>query len=603
MLLPSAAGIRWTWALLAAALAGCAASGPRMQAQNGLSGPDRLSSIPVSRLLPPADSKKASDINIRKGIPTLQKGDYRKASKEFNQALRTDPSNSNFQFLNGLAYHLMAENGDASNYEQAMIAYDLALKFDPDNWLASQQVGQICLAKKDYASAREYFARALLHQPDDPDILYGLAQASYHDHDLQMALATIDRADTLRPGSARIAGAHALISAAAGKITEAKTHLADYNKAEPNKDRVARLSGKVEEWERLRDAVADNKEKGVLSPKPPATAPNASARTAGPPEEEAGEEKMVILDVVMIRTEEYQTTNKGVNLLEGLMAQFSGEYTYSKTFENDDPPTVQKVLSHRITIPEINYNLNIFNAADDQNEILARPTLVALNGKPSTFFAGSSVDVAITGAQDVDLKTIEAGVTLSVTPTFLPNGRIMMEVAAGRSFFEMGAVGTFKESIRTSKNTVSANVVMNPHQTLILSGLREKQTTETKSGVPLLRDIPLLQYLFSNEKTLDFHKSVVILITPRRPHPGVDSSPDQDQIRTLRGEPQYLKTYRERYGHLFGQDTNIGHIWGNLLTYKVFIELYKTGTFDRKWWGEKEHLNSVLRRALSFLYY
>ena len=102
---------------------------------------------------------------------------------------------------------------------------------------------------------------------------------------------------------------------------------------------------------------------------------------------------------------------------------------------------------------------------------------------------------------------------------------------------------------------------------------------------------------------MDFHKSVVILISPRRPHPGVDGSADPDQVRALRNEPQYLKQYRERYGHMFGQDTNIEHIWGNLYKYKVFNELYKTGTFDRRWWGEAEHLNDVLRRTLSFLYY
>ncbi|HAT72523.1 MAG TPA: hypothetical protein DCS63_06885 [Elusimicrobia bacterium] len=594
--------IRCGWALLAALLAGCAASGPRTLSLDGLSAPERLASIPVERLLPQKNSKKPADISIRKGILALRKGEYKKASKELNKTLRTDPTNSNYQFLNGLAYHLMAENGDANNYEQAQIAYDLALKFDADNWLASEQSGQICLAKKDYAAAGEHFARALLHQPDDPDILYGLAQASYHSQDLQMALATIGRARTLRPDSARISGAHALISAAAGRIADARTQLACYNKVEPNKDRVARLANKVAEWEHLRDAVADNTA-GALEQELPSPAAAVPASAGEPPAEEAREEKMVILDVIMIRTEEFQTTNKGVNLLEGLMAQFSGEYTYTKTRENNDSPTTERVLSHRITIPEVNYNLNIFNAADDQNEVLARPTLIALNGKPSTFFAGSTVDVAVTGTQDVDLKTIEAGVTLSVTPTFLPSGRIMMEVTAGRSFFELGAVGTFKESVRTSKNSVTANVVMSPHQTLVLSGLREKQTTETKSGVPLLRDIPLLQYLFSNEKTMDFHKSVVILISPRRPHPGVDGSADPDQVRALRNEPQYLKQYRERYGHMFGQDTNIEHIWGNLYKYKVFNELYKTGTFDRRWWGEAEHLNDVLRRTLSFLYY
>lgn len=592
--------------LLAVTLAGCSVPGPRKTALADLSGPERLASIPVARLLPPKDSRKPSDINIRKGILALQKGKYEKASKELNSALRTDPSNSNFQFLNGLAYHLMAENGAANQYEQAEIGYTLALKFNPDNWLASQQLGQICLTRKEYASAQEYFAHALMFQPDSPDLLYGLAQASYHAEDLRTALPAIIRAKTLNPGSARIAGAHALISAAAGRLAEATTMLSDYNKTEHNKDRVARLANKVAEWRDLHDAVGEKRAQDILSKGPLQSGDTVQAEPApadAPPVEEANEEKMVILDVAMIRTEEFQTTNKGVNLLEGLLAQFSGDYRFVDTSQTGAANTYEKVLTRKITVPEINYNLNIFNAADDRNEVLARPTLVALNGRTSTFFAGSTLDVAVTGTQQGILKTIEVGVTLTVTPTFLPSGRIMLDVTAGRSFFEVGAVGTFKESIRSSKNSVTASVVMIPDQTLVLSGLREKQTMEAKSGVPLLRDIPVIQYLFSNEKTLDFNKSIIILISPRRPHPGVDSSPEPELVRAIRNESPYLKAYRERFGHMFQKDTNIEHVWDNLSKYKVFRELYKTGTFDQRWWGERESLNVILRRALNFLYY
>lgn len=593
-------------AALAVTLAGCASPGARRADLAGLSVPGRPAAIPVERLLPPKNSKKPSDIRIRDGIAALRKGKYEKASREFNNALRTDPTSSGFQFLNALAYHLMAENGDAKQFEEAEIGYNLALKFDPDNWLASQQLGRIALARKEYPAAREYFAHSLLYRPDDPELLYGLAQASYHAEDLETALPAIARARQLDPGSAAIAGAHALISAAAGRTDEARTQLAYYNKTESNKDRVSRLADKVARWQGMRDAIGDDQSREILSKGPAKTSKKIVPEPAAPekpPAEEANEEKMIILDVSMIRTEEFQTTNKGVNLLEGLMAQFGGGETFTKTWQTNAAPTYEKVLTRKITVPEVKYNLNIFNAADDRNEILARPTLVALNGKESRFFAGSTLEVAITGTQEGTLKTIEVGVTLTVTPTFLPSGRILLDVTAGRSFFEVGAAGTFKESIRSSKNSVTASVVMIPEQTLVLSGLREKQTTETKTGVPFLREIPVIQYLFSNEKTMDFNKSLIILISPRRPHPGVDTSPEPELVKAIRNESPYLKEYRERFGHMFVKDTNIEHIWANLAHYKVFRELYKSGTFDQRWWGERESLNTVLRRTLSFLYY
>jgi type II secretory pathway component GspD/PulD (secretin) len=78
-------------------------------------------------------------------------------------------------------------------------------------------------------------------------------------------------------------------------------------------------------------------------------------------------------------------------------------------------------------------------------------------------------------------------------------------------------------------------------ETLVLGGLSEKEDSVVRDGVPILQDVPVLQYFFSNEQTVDFHKSVLILITPRRAHrvsaPGADYSappplPRQERVRT-----------------------------------------------------------------------
>jgi type II secretory pathway component GspD/PulD (secretin) len=61
----------------------------------------------------------------------------------------------------------------------------------------------------------------------------------------------------------------------------------------------------------------------------------------------------------------------------------------------------------------------------------------------------------------------------------------------------------------------NANVVMRMGDTLILGGLSEKESTNTRDGVPGMQDIPFLQYLFSAQQKTEFQKSVLILITPR----------------------------------------------------------------------------------------
>lgn len=65
--------------------------------------------------------------------------------------------------------------------------------------------------------------------------------------------------------------------------------------------------------------------------------------------------------------------------------------------------------------------------------------------------------------------------------------------------------------------TACANVVMKIADTLVPSGLSEKTSASTRDGVPGLRDVPGVQYLFSNKKTSEIQRSVLILVSPRSP--------------------------------------------------------------------------------------
>ena len=136
------------------------------------------------------------------------------------------------------------------------------------------------------------------------------------------------------------------------------------------------------------------------------------------------------------------------------------------------------------------------------------------------------------------------------------------------------------------------------NQTLVLSGLREKQTSEIKSGVPLLRDIPLLQYLFSNEKTQDFHKSLLILITPRPVTEDIHTKHNADQINT-----RHLSEFKEKYAAMFETGDNIRYLLRHLSKHNAFKELHQTDIFDRNWWGSNENIDIILARALAFIYY
>ena len=599
----------WSGAIVVLLLTGCSTTNPKFSTM-----PDEVKTS-ITDLLPPRDSRNAVDKQIQIGIEFLFENQFKKASQAFSGALRYDPQNSYVQFLNGLSYHLLAEAGDSTQYELAKIGYGLALKFNKNNWLAARQLARLYLKTKKYTLAQENFAYALLYQPDNAQMLYDLAQASYYAQDIETAVGSIKRARELSGNDPDILAASTMISAASGQFESAKGQLALYKEIEPNKVRIERIAERVNDWlkvheEKVTVAAADTpviqKEKQQNSEVPSAEnlkpAVNGDGKTP----------RMVIVDVVMIRTEESESTSKGVNLLDGLTLQFSDVFLSFKDTRVSDlisSSTKQKerISSSKLSIADLKYNMNIFNIGEDRTEVLARPTLVALEGQKSTFFSGSQLAVAILGNDVSHLEKIDVGVKLDITPTFVTDDSVLIAVSVGRTFVEPGGAGTFKESVRVSKNEVNATVSLKFGQTLILSGLREKQTSEEKSGVPILRDLPIFQYMFSTEKTADYHKSIVTIITPRRVIPGVyvsSASFESGEVgREEAGKQPYLEELRKSSTTLLSVDANINHIMRHLGKHRAVREFRETDLFDEIWYGSVGDMGSILKKTITFMYY
>lgn len=227
--------------------------------------------------------------------------------------------------------------------------------------------------------------------------------------------------------------------------------------------------------------------------------------------------RMAMVDIVLIRTEEQRNTAQGVNVLDGLQIVLTG--SRSRTIQTGTTSSNTRTTSVGIALPSagIIYSLNIANAADARTEVMARPTLVALDRIPSNFFSGSNVSVALSGQYGGSISQQPVGVSLSVTPTFIDDDTMLISVKATRSFFETATRGSFSQSLNTTRNTVTANIMLKFGQTLILSGMRERDLQDSDAGVPLLREIPGIRYLFGRRTTQDFEKEVLILLTPRRP--------------------------------------------------------------------------------------
>ena len=140
--------------------------------------------------------------------------------------------------------------------------------------------------------------------------------------------------------------------------------------------------------------------------------------------------------------------------------------------------------------------------------------------------------------------------------------------------------------------------------TLILGGLSEKETTNTRDGVPLLQDVPLLQYLFSAQQKTDYQKSVLILITPRPANYTWLSDQSKAQYAKTPDDPftPSLDVLRARYQDWFKPYPNLASVFYHLNAADLYRD-FRTGDVTLEAWDRMDSTSLRLKQALGFLYY
>lgn len=241
--------------------------------------------------------------------------------------------------------------------------------------------------------------------------------------------------------------------------------------------------------------------------------------------------KMASFDAVLIRTTDTQGTSHGINLLTGLQIFAGSQRSSTTTTVGSASPITETVNASVIGLGNattatlngvsgiLNYSLNIANSVATNTQVVARPTLTALDRIPSTFYSGGIQTVGLNGGgvSGAQVTNIPTGISLSVTPTFIDDETMMLAVKVSRSFINgIAPIGNFNAGISVAQHAVTSNVRIKYGETLILDGLTLRSFTGEQDGVPVLQDIPIIQYLFSQKQKQQYAENVLVMITPRK---------------------------------------------------------------------------------------
>src|SRR5690606_26947968 len=136
------------------------------------------------------------------------------------------------------------------------------------------------------------------------------------------------------------------------------------------------------------------------------------------------------------------SSSAGINLLSALELQFGATLINTDYSTEGDSPTVRKTQrSFEVSIPTVNYALNMASTSRNAFSIEASPSVVAIEGQTSRFFEGANV-LIVPGGDETEPLERDIGIDLQVTPNEIADGYIDLTAALELSNLAGSMIGT-----------------------------------------------------------------------------------------------------------------------------------------------------------------
>src|SRR5216117_3833155 len=165
-----------------------------------------------------------------------------------------------------------------------------------------------------------------------------------------------------------------------------------------------------------------------------------------------------------------------------------------------------------------------FLATSNLTKLLQNPRIRATDGKLASIRIGSQVPIAsgsfqpafvgATGTPVVNFQFVDVGVNLDITPRVLLNHEVSMTVMVQvRALAGDRNIGGVTQPVLTNRQ-VQHEIRLTEGETNILGGIITDTEAVSLNGLPGLKDIPILRYLFAQEKKSRDQTEIIIMLTP-----------------------------------------------------------------------------------------
>ena len=171
-----------------------------------------------------------------------------------------------------------------------------------------------------------------------------------------------------------------------------------------------------------------------------------------------------------------------------------------------------------------------FAETDGRARVLSSPRIMALNGEQASVNS-SSESIAFSavipeggGGSQTQIQRSPISLSLSITPEITNVDSIYMRVNVTRSSEGQRLSSGSSSASPVSNRTASTRILVKSGQTAVIGGIYETREAEDLRGIPFLKDIPVVSWLFSQVNRDTFKTELLLFLTPRIIDVGKESS-------------------------------------------------------------------------------
>jgi type IV pilus assembly protein PilQ len=195
----------------------------------------------------------------------------------------------------------------------------------------------------------------------------------------------------------------------------------------------------------------------------------------------------------------------------------SGSFEFSSA-TNLSGPSILNASLNVARLTNLAFSLELMES-ESKGKIISSPKVITENNKVATI-SNTTTRRFVINARDADgnivptSTTIPATISLNVTPKVTNEGSIALAVAITKQGF--GGQEVAGELPSTTDRSVNTNVLVENGSTVVIGGIYQTEDFKVESGVPFLKDLPLVGWLFKNAYNPSKSRNeLIIFLTPR----------------------------------------------------------------------------------------